>query len=273
VAAASSCVFAILVLPNIKMLITRRISPFKRLVGIFYLLFTSLQLPRAFYAISHEFSLLSNTFIQSLTFISLVMLMVFGLSAYLLLMKEDADKIIAGLASTDSLTELPNRRAFFDIAQRHFERRQRLGTPLAILFLDIDHFKKANDTYGHAFGDEVLVALAGTIRKTLRAGDLSCRFGGEEFVLLLPDTDMDQAKIAASRLMEAVGQITFERRPGFSFTLSTGIMGGIPDRDGTLTGYLEKADKALYYAKANGRNRVEEYSADRMELPPASNEE
>jgi diguanylate cyclase (GGDEF)-like protein len=144
---------------------------------------------------------------------------------------------------------------------------------VSILFLDIDYFKMANDKHGHAFGDEVLVALAATIRKTLRAGDLSCRFGGEEFVLLLPDTDMKQANIAAARLMEAVGQIEFERQPNFSFTLSIGIMGGIPDRDVTLTAYLEKADKALYYAKANGRNRVEEYSADRMELPPASNGE
>ncbi|MDR3249283.1 MAG: GGDEF domain-containing protein, partial [Treponema sp.] len=85
-------------------------------------------------------------------------------------MKEDADRLIAGLASTDSLTELPNRRGFLEVAQRHFDRRQRVGMPLSVLFLDIDHFKAVNDTYGHAFGDEVLVALSAIIRKTLRAG-------------------------------------------------------------------------------------------------------
>ncbi|MDR3200643.1 MAG: GGDEF domain-containing protein [Spirochaetales bacterium] len=258
---ASICVFFILGVPAVRMLLLPDISGFKRMVGVLYLIFTLLQLPRGFYALENDIDILTNAFIQSLTFLSLVVLMVFGLSAYLLLMKEDADKIIAALASTDTLTELPNRRGFLDIARRHFERRQRTSSPLSVLFLDIDHFKSVNDTYGHGFGDEVLVALADTIRKTLRVGDLSCRYGGEEFVLLLPDTDMAQASIAAQRLLDAVRQTAFERRPDFSFTVSIGIMGGVPGQEDTLADFLEKADKALYCAKENGRNRMEEYLA------------
>jgi diguanylate cyclase (GGDEF)-like protein len=264
---ASLCVFFILVLPNVKMLAARDISGFKRTVGIFYLFFTTLQLLRAFYAFSHDIGLLSNSFIQSLTFIALVMLMVFGLSAYLLLMKEDADRVIAALASTDTLTELPNRRGFLDIAHRYFDRHQRSEKALTLLFLDIDHFKAVNDTYGHAFGDEVLVALAEKIRRTLRVGDLSCRYGGEEFILLLPDTDTAQAARAASRLMEAIRLISLRKYPAFSFTVSIGLMGGIPGPADSLEVFLEKADKALYHAKENGRNRVDEYSAERMEKP------
>jgi diguanylate cyclase (GGDEF)-like protein len=265
VVVASFCIFFILVLPNVKMLAARNISGFKRMVGIFYLFFTALQLPRAFYALSHDIGILSNAFIQSLTFIALVMLMVFGLSAYLLLMKEEADRIIAALASTDTLTELPNRRGFLDIAHRYFDRHQRSGNALTLLFLDIDHFKAVNDTYGHAFGDEVLVALAEKIRKTLRVGDLSCRYGGEEFILLLPETDTTQAARAAERLMEAIQHISLKKYPEFSFTVSIGLMGGLPGPEDNLQGFLEKADKALYYAKENGRNRVEEYAAERME--------
>jgi diguanylate cyclase (GGDEF)-like protein len=260
---ASTCVFFILVFPNVKMLTTKNISKFKRTVGIFYMLVTSLQLPRAFYALrNQDISIHTNSFIQSLTFISLVMLMVFGLSAYLLLLKEDADRIIESLAFTDSLTGLANRRSFLDVAQRHFHRRQRESKSLTLLFLDIDLFKAANDTYGHPFGDEVLVALADVIRKSLRVDDLSCRYGGEEFVLLLPRANMTQASRVTARLMGEVRQTAFERHPDFSFTVSIGVMGGIPKDTETFADFLEKADKALYLAKKNGRNRVEEYSDD-----------
>lgn len=261
IAVSSICVFLILLLPSIEMLRTKRsISAFKHLAGILYLVFSSLQLPRAFYACMVDITILTNSFIQCLTFTSLVMLMVFGLPAYLLMMKEDQDRIVESLASTDTLTELPNRRGFLESAERYFNRHRRLETPLTILFLDIDHFKLVNDTHGHSFGDEVLVALAATIRKTLRVGDLPCRYGGEEFVLLIPDTDVVQASIAALRLMEAVRQISFPQYPAFSFTISIGIMGGVPGPEDTLAGFLEKADQALYCAKANGRNRIEGYS-------------
>jgi diguanylate cyclase (GGDEF)-like protein len=103
------------------------------------------------------------------------------------------------------------------------------------------------------------VALADVIRKTLRAGDISCRYGGEEFVLLLPRADMAQASHAAARIIAEVKQIFFERIPEFSFTVSIGVMGGIPGQKETLASFIDKADQALYLAKKNGRNRVEEY--------------
>ncbi|UQZ87886.1 hypothetical protein C4J81_01090 [Deltaproteobacteria bacterium Smac51] len=256
---ASICVFCILVIPNLKLLLTRDVSHFKRLVGVFYLFFLCLLLPRAVYALFYSIDILTNFFIQTLTFLSLVLLMIFTLSAYLLLMKEHTDKLITEMATTDALTGLSNRRSFMEAAVKVFERHRQDKKSLALLFFDIDSFKLANDTYGHGFGDLVLVRLADVIRNSLRNEDLSCRYGGEEFVVMLPSSTTRIAWKVGQRIMEGIASSFFIQQPDFKFTVSIGITDGVPEDGENLDLYLKHADEALYAAKNNGKNMIVEY--------------
>jgi diguanylate cyclase (GGDEF)-like protein/PAS domain S-box-containing protein len=167
-------------------------------------------------------------------------------------------------AYSDPLTGLANRRAFLERATSECARATRLDTDLAVLMMDIDHFKRVNDTHGHVAGDRVLKTLADVCRTTLRASDVIGRIGGEEFAILLPDTGTDQALETAERLREALAaaQTTLTDDTTISVTASIGLTsrnGQIADID-TL---LAQADDALYRAKREGRNRV-----CRFELPP-----
>jgi diguanylate cyclase (GGDEF)-like protein len=259
VVTASIAAFVIFAMPAVKMLAGRSISYFKRIVGLLYFGLITLLLPRAYFAQFGEINVLSDSFIQSLTFLALILITLYGFSACLLLMKEESDNYISDLASKDTLTNLANRHSFLENAERHFARCKRAGGTLAVLFLDIDYFKKINDTYGHPFGDSVLVALADVIRQSLRAGDLSCRYGGEEFVLLINDADTAEAMAAASRITAGAAARVFPDQPEFSFTVSIGVMAGKPAQDHSLMDFISFADKALYAAKAAGRNRIVGY--------------
>ena len=134
-----------------------------------------------------------------------------------------------------------------------FRRYQR---PLALLMLDIDHFKKINDTYGHAAGDLVLVQLADVLRSVLRAADLCGRFGGEEFVCLLPETSVSEALILAERLRaRLVEQAVCSEAGAILFTVSIGVSVAMPE-DISIDQLIHRADMALYEAKKSGRNRI-----------------
>ena len=257
---ASVCVFSILVIPNIKLLFARGITQFKRVVGLFYLLFLALLLPRAFYALSNPINIHSNALIQVLTFLALVMLMIFGLSAYLLLMKEQTDKIISTMATVDALTGLSNRYSFLDRADLAFQKHKVEGISLAILFLDIDFFKKINDTYGHSFGDEVLARFGSIIASNLRSRDFSCRYGGEEFLAFLSGVDDVNTMKITQRIMEQIAMTTFESNPEFRFAVSVGVIHKVPEGQDTLVEYINKADEALYVAKNTGRNKIVDYA-------------
>jgi two-component system, cell cycle response regulator len=162
------------------------------------------------------------------------------------------------LAMTDQLTGLHNRRYM----ARHLETLLASiavsGKTLAYLILDVDHFKQVNDTYGHDVGDEVLREFARRISANIRGIDLACRFGGEEFVVIMPDTDIALACTVAERLRDSVESTPFQisRVPG---ALNITVSVGIADADGaqdTADALLRRADQALYQAKRNGRNRV-----------------
>jgi len=163
------------------------------------------------------------------------------------------------LAITDELTGLLNRRGLFQLGQREVERARRYERPLAVLMLDLDHFKQVNDTYGHLAGDRVLRALAERCRENTRAFDLAGRYGGEEFVLLLPETTLDEAMILAERLRRSIEQTTVlhEQTP-LTFTISIGVAAMTPDVSHLAT-LIERADQAQYLAKQTGRNRVQKY--------------
>jgi two-component system cell cycle response regulator len=162
------------------------------------------------------------------------------------------------MAITDQLTGLHNRRYMSRHLDNLVANAYKTDKPLAFLIMDIDHFKSVNDTYGHDIGDEVLREFASRISANVRGIDLACRYGGEEFVVVMPDTDFDFAMTVAERLRKGVEEKAFEisRDPGkLSVTISIGIASSEKEGD-TAEALLHRADQALYRAKREGRNRV-----------------
>ncbi len=157
------------------------------------------------------------------------------------------------LAATDPLTGLTNRRTFFERGQRELDQATRAGQSIAALMIDVDHFKDVNDTYGHAAGDLVLQTIGLIGSQHLRGADLLARYGGDEFVALLPNTDLAGATRIAQRFADAVANEHFHlaNDPNVIFTLSIGAAAA--DRDHTLADLLARADEAVYQAKRAGR--------------------
>ncbi len=168
---------------------------------------------------------------------------------------------MSDLAMVDELTGLKNRRSFFEDIEPVIAGSRRRGKPVAIALLDLDHFKDVNDTHGHAIGDDVLRAVAKRIEETLRQEQIVGRIGGEEFVVLLPDTSPQQALVAIERVRKAVGETAIPVSSGAEVWMT--VSGGIaPLADGmAVPAAVQQADKAMYRAKALGRNRVEVYGA------------
>jgi diguanylate cyclase (GGDEF)-like protein len=158
------------------------------------------------------------------------------------------------LAILDELTGLYNRRGFFEIGEREWERANRLKRPLAALFLDIDHFKQVNDTYGHAVGDKVLKHLVSTIRYSIRNDDLLIRWGGEEFLMIIETESMETLRRMAEHVRQRVEHEPFEVVG--RITCSFGMT--LHDANETLEQTIKRADEAMYKAKKGGRNRVVE---------------
>jgi diguanylate cyclase (GGDEF)-like protein/PAS domain S-box-containing protein len=159
-------------------------------------------------------------------------------------------------ASTDPLTGLINRRRFFEICEAEIYRSARFGRPVSLAIFDLDRFKRINDTHGHHVGDLCLRAFVGAIRANIRQTDALARFGGEEFTLLMPETDLDAATALCDRLREAVSRATVTTTTAtIRFTVSAGVT--VCDRtENTIDPALSRADTALYAAKNHGRNRV-----------------
>ncbi|RZJ14934.1 MAG: GGDEF domain-containing protein [Acidovorax sp.] len=159
------------------------------------------------------------------------------------------------LATRDELTGLPNRRAMQDLMDLEHRRSLRSGRPMLLAELDIDHFKRVNDSHGHATGDRALQAFAGVVRASVRDTDVLARWGGEEFVLMLSDTQVEDARELLERVRTAVAAIEIPHATGvLRLTVSAGLALHLPGDTVELT--LERADQALYTAKSLGRNRV-----------------
>lgn len=211
-----------------------------------------------------------------------------GLAGYLCLGSRDPDRFAAGQATdflahlastaavclenavnrerlrlaglTDSLTGLYNRRHLHHRLNQEVTRSQRYGQALSCLFVDADHFKQINDRHGHAVGDKVLIAIAQRLRARLRASDLPTRYGGEEFAVLLPETDLDNARVLAEQIRGAIADtsIPVDDSDGITVTVSIGVAeldAGDRQQDAGDR-LLQAADEAVYEAKAAGRNRV-----------------
>lgn len=155
------------------------------------------------------------------------------------------------LSETDKLTGLKNRRYFQEKLEEQLSNNEKSASPFSLFILDIDHFKKVNDTFGHQVGDEVLAQLAQLLKNQVRSLDIVARYGGEEFVVILPETDQNEAKAIAEQLRQAVEQAKWQNG---RITVSVGIATAIKtDNETTI---LQRADKALYASKENGRNHV-----------------
>ncbi|MFK5734187.1 sensor domain-containing diguanylate cyclase [Pseudomonas urmiensis] len=170
------------------------------------------------------------------------------------MVKRHQDSIEA-LATLDSLTGLPNRRSFDLLAGQALQEAQRDNAPLVALLIDLDHFKVLNDTHGHLAGDEVLRQFANVLQGSLRQSDILCRWGGEEFIVLLREADGRQAFDVAEKIRRRTEQLTFSYNDQ-PLRLTTSIGLSSLQRDDTLHTLLTRADHALYRAKQGGRNRV-----------------
>ena len=162
-------------------------------------------------------------------------------------------KELAKLAHTDPLTGLMNRRHFRLLADQEFSRAARTHQQLLLMMLDIDHFKQVNDAHGHDVGDQALIAVADVLKNGIRDMDILARWGGEEFLVLLPETDLKGALPIAERIREQVSQIRLPKIPE-GLTISIGMCEAKPGME--LKSVINLADQALYQAKASGRNRV-----------------
>jgi diguanylate cyclase (GGDEF)-like protein len=171
------------------------------------------------------------------------------------------------LANTDLLTDTFNRRRWVELAERELRRAAITSAPVTLLVLDVDHFKQVNDAHGHSVGDAVLRAVAAACRDALRPRDTLARWGGEEFVILLPDTRIEQGAGAAERVRAAVaGRLV--RDLGLQITVSLGVVAEPEAAVGyDLDRLVHLADRAMYDAKQAGRNRV--HVAQVEKLPPA----
>ena len=168
------------------------------------------------------------------------------------------------LAGEDALTGLPNRRQFMRTGEQMLEQVRRYGRSASLLLMDLDHFKSVNDRFGHAAGDATLQAVAELLRIHQRAADLPARLGGEEFAMVLPETDVPGALIMAERLRAACEVLKIDVPggvwAGLSLTMSIGVA-RCEDMDTSLDDVLRRADAALYRAKHDGRNRVEQWGS------------
>lgn len=171
----------------------------------------------------------------------------------------EANVKLQRLSATDGLTGISNRRMYDELAIREWRRCERMNKPLALVMIDVDHFKLFNDKYGHQTGDECLKKVAEQVgRAAPRATDLAARYGGEEFVLVLGETDTDGAKWIANRLRQQVSELNIPHYATDSrhVTISCGVASVIPDETCTLETLLKSADHALYKAKKSGRDQV-----------------
>lgn len=180
------------------------------------------------------------------------------------LAKENAEL----LAYTDPLTKLFNRRAFFDSGKQLLNQADTQEHSLSLIMVDIDYFKRLNDTYGHAMGDQALIAFADMLKNSLSSAGIIGRLGGEEFAVILPNTDEDAAVQIAERLRQKASQIelTHEQSP-VHFTASMGVV-ETPQGSASLDLLLAQADKALYFSKHHGRNQVAAYSTLAATISP-----
>ncbi|WP_110960679.1 MULTISPECIES: GGDEF domain-containing protein [unclassified Acidovorax] len=210
---------------------------------------------------SEATNILQGSGLQTLTFLATFSVVLVSSVGFVFMSRDRADENNRVLAALDPLTGVANRRSLIAALDRDVARAQRMREPMALMMVDIDHFKDVNDQYGHPAGDRVLCSVVNVLRQRVRAQDLVGRYGGEEFMVLLPDTGLTGAEQLARELCKAVEESRCPADgvpgPGIAVTVSIGVFGGRLDSGDSWDMLIAAADRALYQAKNNGRNRVE----------------
>ena len=210
---------------------------------------------------SEATNILQSSALQTLTFLATFSVVLVSSVGFVFMSRDRADENNRVLAALDPLTGVANRRSLIAALDRDVARAQRMREPMALMMVDIDHFKDVNDRYGHPAGDRVLCSVVNVLRQRVRAQDLVGRYGGEEFMVLLPDTGLTGAEQLARELCKAVEECRCPADgvpgPGIAVTVSIGVFGGRLESGDSWDMLIAAADRALYQAKNNGRNRVE----------------
>ena len=210
---------------------------------------------------SEATNILQSSALQTLTFLATFAVVLVSSVGFVFMSRDRADENNRVLAALDPLTGVANRRSLIAALDRDMARAQRMREPMALMMVDIDHFKDVNDQYGHPAGDRVLCSVVNVLRQRVRAQDLVGRYGGEEFMVLLPDTGLVGAEQLARALCKAVEESRCPADgvpgPGIAVTVSIGVFGGRLGSGDSWDMLIAAADRALYQAKNNGRNRVE----------------
>jgi diguanylate cyclase (GGDEF)-like protein len=165
------------------------------------------------------------------------------------------------MAITDGMTKLFIHKYFQGRLAEEFKRAERYKRDLSLIMIDLDHFKRLNDKYGHQFGDEVLIKTANEIKAKCRASDLPCRYGGEEFAIILPETNMKSSMALAERLRKNIAKLKLKySNETVNYTLSAGVSSIKENKPVDVKDFIKMADRALYFSKQNGRNQVTAYN-------------
>lgn len=257
IAVASFGTAMLMILPVYHLVYKQKPSRLRRILGVFYLFLALALCGRGIVTLfsTHTWSFFTPGFFQTLSFIGLYLVMLIGNTGFILILKEQADQELIRLASYDDLTGALNRRVFFSEAKRCLLACSKNKKPISLILFDIDYFKKINDRYGHDVGDQVLRELSQRIRKYISKEHCFSRFGGDEFAILLPETDEEESMNLACEICKGIERDSVTDR-GLSYTISMGILTTIPTVETELEMMYVACDQALYEAKRNGRNGV-----------------
>lgn len=255
---ASSILTLILAFPVYYLYSDRHATPLQKTVATVFSLTALLQAFRAVAAVATtlDMSLASSSLVNTWLFVILFLHMIAGNMGFILLAKEKLDAELIESATIDGLTSSLNRRTFEKRAMEMISLFARRQEPVSCLLLDADNFKRVNDRHGHLTGDAVLHSIAVTIRRQLRDYDLFGRYGGEEFVVLVPGTSNQQALDIADRIREAIEEMRMESNPEIRCTVSIGVSTILPDRQTTMDSFYRISDRSLMLAKERGKNQV-----------------
>lgn len=259
IAIASLNTGLLLIMPAIRMLEGKKSSMLMKFMGVMYMIIAIGAMLRAIMAwySSESLSLYEPSLYQAISFLSLYILLFLGNIGFVLLSKEKADQELLHIASYDDLTGIWNRRTFMNAAEQTIANCYDRAKPVSMILMDVDHYKMINDTYGHDVGDVVLQEYSKRVQSVLRVGDLIGRYGGDEFAVLLPNTDVNDARAIAEAIRSSMKQTSIQMPMGI--TISIGLAVSSAKEELLLPTLIKQCDIALYKAKQNGRNQVAVY--------------